>query len=94
MDEYLKKMVTELGEAINSAVNESEAVNDALDRLRASGHEAFLVLEATIAFKEPAAERAPEPLPFAEAQPEALSPEDRQFLKGLKITFDSEGEHD
>ena len=36
MDEYLQKLVQELGEAINSSINDSESVNDALDRIRAN----------------------------------------------------------
>ena len=94
MDEYLQKLVKELGEAINSSINESEAVNDALDRIRATGNEVFLVLEATIAFKEKPAEREEEPLPFSdvpvEERIEQLSHEDRQFLRSLKIKLDGE----
>jgi hypothetical protein len=94
VDDYLKKLVTELGEAINGAVNESEAVNEALDRLRASGNEVFLLLEATIAFKDQQGARPVEPLPFDEAAPEdrlaEISSEDRQFLKNLKISFEGE----
>ena len=52
MDEYLQKLIQELGEAINSSIDESESVNNLLERIRATGNEVFLVLEATIAFKE------------------------------------------
>lgn len=94
MDEYLQKLVQELGEAINSSINDSESVNDALDRIRATGNEVFLVLEATIAFKEKPAERAEEPLPFSDIPVEEriteISHEDRQFLKSLNIKFDDE----
>ena len=94
MDEYLQKLVQELGEAINSSINDSESVNDALDRIRATGNEVFLVLEATIAFKEKPAERAEEPLPFSEIPVEEriaeISREDRQFLQSLNIKFDDE----
>jgi len=94
LDEYLQKLVQELGEAINSSINDSESVNDALDRIRATGNEVFLVLEATIAFKEKPAERAEEPLPFSDIPVEEriteISHEDRQFLKSLNIKFDDE----
>lgn len=94
MDEYLQKLVQELGEAINSSINDSESVNDALDRIRATGNEVFLVLEATIAFKEKPAERAEEPLPFNDIPVEEriaeISHEDRKFLQSLNIKFDDE----
>jgi hypothetical protein len=95
LDEYLQKLVKELGEAINESINNSELVNDALDRIRATGNEVFLVLEATIAFKEKPAERPEEPIPFSDIPVEQrlaeISHEDRQFLKNLKIKFDNEG---
>ena len=94
MDEYLQKLVQELGEAINSSINDSDAVNDALERIRATGHEVLLVLEATIALKDRTGEREEEPLPFEEVPLEErmkdLSQEDHQFLKSLKIKFDEE----
>ncbi len=94
MEEYLQKLVQELGEAINSSINDSESVNDALDRIRATGNEVFLVLEATIAFKEKPAERAEEPIPFndipVEERISEISHEDRKFLQSLNIKFDDE----
>lgn len=94
MDEYLQKLVRELGEAINDAVNNSEAVNEALDRIRATGNDVLLVLEATIAFKEKPATLfdtdSPAEIVPAEERFENLSHEDRQFLKSLKIKFDNE----
>lgn len=94
MDEYLQKLVRELGEAINSSINESPSINDLLDRIRATGNEVFLVLEATIAFKEKTEVHQAEPLPFSDVPPEErfdeISHEDRQFLRSLNIRFDSD----
>jgi len=94
MDEYLQKLVRELGEAINNAINDSNDVNDALERLREAGHEALLVLEATIAFKDKPAELEEKPIPFKELSVEErladISHEDRQFLKSLNIKFDKD----
>ncbi len=92
MDEYLQKLIRELGEAINSAVQESEEVNEALERLRAAGHEVMLVLEATIAFKDKPADSEEEQIPFKEISVEErladISHEDRQFLRSMNIKFD------
>ncbi len=94
MDEYLEKLIRELGEAINDAVQESDEVHDAMERIRASGHEIMLVLEATIAFKEKPADLEEERQTFREIPIEQrlaeVSHEDRQFLKSLNIKFDSD----
>jgi hypothetical protein len=94
LDEDLQKLVKELGEAINNSINESPSINDLLDRIRATGNEVFLVLEATIAFKEKPSESEEEPLPFSDIPPEErfdeISHEDRQFLRSLNIRFDSD----
>lgn len=75
-----------LGEAINDSINESAEVNAALETLRAAGHDVFLVLEATIAFKEKSsATPCSSDVPLAD-----LSHEDRQFLRNLNIRFDHE----
>ena len=96
MDERLKRLVRELGEAINSSVNDSQAVNDALDRIRETGNEVFLVLEATIAFKHPPIDASGEPAEEGEVDVDErlneISSEDRQFLKSLRISFDDGGE--
>ena len=93
MDENLKRLVRELGEAINSSVNDSKAVNDALESIRQTGNDVFLVLEATIAFKHPPpAWASDEPARDAEVDVgerlDEISPEDKQFLKSLRISFD------
>jgi hypothetical protein len=94
LDEYLQKLVRELGEAINDSINNSDAVNDALERIRATGNDVLLVLEATIAFKEKPPELfgADATLGGTEAEErfDNLSHEDRQFLRSLKIKFDEE----
>src|SRR5215475_3258034 len=52
LDENLERLIRELGEAINEAINESEEIHEAMERIRATGSEVMLILEATIAFKE------------------------------------------
>jgi len=92
LDKKLEKLVGELGEAINNAINESAEVNEMIDRIRAAGHDILLVLEATIAFKDDPDRPAEEPGTFKEIPVDErmaeISNEDRQFLKSLKIKFD------
>jgi hypothetical protein len=93
LDENLERLIRELGEAINNAINESEEIHEAMERIRASGADVMLILEATIAFKEkPVAEE--ERPKFREISIEQrlaeVSHEDRQFLKSLNIKFDND----
>ena len=94
MDEYLQKLIRELGEAINNAIEESGEINEALERIRASGNDVFLVLEATIAFKEKEGENKEQSPIYKEISIEQrlaeISHEDRQFLKSLNIKFDND----
>ena len=48
VDENFQNLMQELGEAINDAVLDSEGVDAALAKVRGSGIDVFLVLEATI----------------------------------------------
>jgi hypothetical protein len=95
LDENLEKLIRELGEAINDAINESDEIHEAMERIRASGADVMLILEATIAFKEkPAAEEEEEKPKFRDISIEQrlaeISFEDRQFLKSLNIKFDTD----
>jgi len=97
LDENLERLIRELGEAINDAINESEEIHEAMERIRASGADVMLILEATIAFKDKPADKtvAEEERPkFREISIEQrlaeISNEDRQFLKSLNIKFDND----
>jgi len=95
LDENLEKLIRELGEAINDAINESGEIHEAMERIRASGADVMLILEATIAFKEkPVTEKEEESPKFRDISIEQrlaeISLEDRQFLKSLNIKFDND----
>lgn len=89
MDNHLEKLLTELGEAINDAIQRSDVVSDVMERIRATGNDILLAVEATIALPEQATD---EPSQFREIPIEErlkeISAEDRQFLRSLKIKFD------
>jgi hypothetical protein len=98
LDENLERLIRELGEAINDAINESEEIHEAMERIRATGAEVMLILEATIAFKEkPVTEESAgeeEKPKFRDISIEQrlaeVSHEDRQFLRSLNIKFDND----
>jgi hypothetical protein len=91
LDDYLQKLVKELGEAINRALEDSADIAEARERIREAGHEVYLVLEATIVLGD-LQEGAPTPLNqiSIEERLAEISPEDKQFLKSLNIKFDNE----
>ncbi|MBK6313788.1 MAG: hypothetical protein IPF53_05565 [Blastocatellia bacterium] len=89
MDENFQNLMQELGEAINDAVLDSEGVDAALAKVRGSGIDVFLVLEATICVRrkdgEPVDVEDTAELPEAGESIE-MSHEDQAFLKRLRIS--------
>jgi len=95
LDDNFKRLIQELGQAINDSLAESEAISDVIARIRSSGYDLFLVLEMTIGFNkqgEPdAARRAhvspPKDIRRTEFE---LTNQDAQFLRALKISVEDE----
>ena len=52
MEERLKELMQELGNAINESLSESERISSAIEEIKVAGYEVFLVLEATIGFNK------------------------------------------
>lgn len=90
MDDYLKKLLKELGEAINRALEDSDDIAEARERLRDAGHEVYLVLEATIVLGDKEEDGQPFPALSVEQRLAEISHEDKQFLKSLNIKFDND----
>jgi hypothetical protein len=89
MDDYLKKLVRELGEAINRSLEDSDDIAIARERIRDAGHEVYLMLEATIVLGDLQEDTPPPPNQISIEQRLAeISHEDKQFLKSLNIKFD------
>jgi len=85
LDETAKKAVRELGDAINSAVEKSERVINAIETLREIGYEPNLSLKLEIGLQEiTPAEKSDE---FAEDFDLELTDEDLQTLRRMKIKF-------
>ena len=101
MEEHLKDMMQELGNAINESLSESERISAAIGEIKRAGYEVFLVLEATIGFnkcegEETDEEHEGEPAPqvsgmeFRAARIKWTS-QDQKFLRALKIAVEDEG---
>lgn len=78
LDDNLKRMLRELGRAINDTVSESDRITEAIAGVRAAGFDIVLKLDATIG------------LARRESQPVAITPNDQRFLKSLHIQVDQE----
>lgn len=52
MDDRLKELMQELGQAINESLSDSDRIAAAIGEIRRAGYDVFLVLEATIGFNK------------------------------------------
>jgi len=93
VDDNLKALMQELGNAINESLSESERIAEAIGEIRQAGFDVFMVLEATIGFNrrtddnEEAAAEDQEQV-FESAGTVKFSSQDQRFLKALKIAVD------
>jgi len=91
LDDNFKRLVDELGHAINDSLSESEAISEVMARIRASGYDLFLILEVTIGFNK---KDVPEVRLNERDRKEArgsqfqLTNKDAQFLRDMKIAVD------
>ena len=85
-DEQLKKYKKKLEAAINEALLESPQINAAIQGIRQTGYEVFLIIEATIGFNQrESGESVSKKLPPVRLE---LTTQDEKFLKSLKISPD------
>lgn len=101
VDEPLKRLMQELGNAINDSLSESDRIAEAIGEIKRAGYDVFLVLEATIGFnrREEGAEDEDEEVEASEEEPKRtfeatgkikFTSQDHRFLRALKIAVDDE----
>src|SRR5689334_19811744 len=87
----LKRLMKELGDAINSSLSESEDIAQVIARIKEEGYDIFLVLEATIGFNQREGQPAKASPQLVGSRRKAPDPEfsinahDVRFLKSLRI---------
>ena len=96
MDDRLRELLRELGDAINESISGSTDVNDRIQRIRDEGYNLFVVLDATIGLRRTDGEEGDEEitttqeirqtlaLPGADAQ-FRINVNDLQFLRSVGI---------
>ena len=85
IDDKAKEIVHEIGTAINSAVEDSSRVADAIGRLREAGYEMELTLRLEIGLRPHGAEEIDTERSDADLE---LTDEDRRTLRRMKIRID------
>ena len=101
MEEPLKHLMQELGNAINDSLSESDRIAEAIGEIKRAGYDVFLVLEATIGFnrRDENEEEEDEQLESAEEPKQRtyeatgkikFTSQDHRFLRALKIAVDDD----
>jgi len=98
MEERLKSLMQDLGNAINESLSDSERIAEAIGEIKRAGYDVFLVLEATIGFnKREDGEEASEDMEELSEPHEVVTngrvrftTQDQRFLKALRIAVDEE----
>lgn len=97
MEERLKLLMQELGNAINETLSDSDRIAEAIGEIKRAGYDVFLVLEATIGFNKrdeqegvEVSGEAESPRTFETTGKIKLTTQDHKFLRALKIAVDEE----
>jgi len=103
VEEPLKHLMQDLGNAINDSLSESDRIAEAIGEIKRAGYDVFLVLEATIGFNrrdesgedEEAEEQQGEVADAPKRNFETtgkikFTTQDHRFLRALKIAVDDE----
>jgi hypothetical protein len=106
LDDRLKALMQELGNAINESLSDSDRIAAAIGEIKRAGYDVFLVLEATVGFnkreddaegEEAVVETRIEDEHDSEVRPRMeraarlkWTSQDQKFLRALKISLDDE----
>jgi hypothetical protein len=98
VEDRLKSLMQDLGNAINESLSDSEHIAEAIGEIKRSGYDVFLVLEATIGFNKriededvPARSSGDDDAAIEEKIGKMrFTTQDHRFLKALRITVDEE----
>jgi hypothetical protein len=97
VEERLKGLMQDLGNAINESLSDSERIAEAIGEIKSAGYDVFLVLEATIGFNkrdsndddvdEDSSLTTQETTTTGKLR---FTTQDQRFLKALRITAEEE----
>jgi hypothetical protein len=93
VDQQLKQLMKELGEAINETLADSEQIAEVVSKIKDGGYDIFLVLEATIGVSKQGEKSSDKTslVTTLTSNPEfKISDQDLKFLKSLRIKIDED----
>jgi hypothetical protein len=101
LDDQLKDLMQELGNAINESLSDSDRIAAAIGEIKRAGYDVFLVLEATIGFNKRSEtdEEGAEPglevesfdgQTFQSSGKIRWTSQDQKFLRALKISVEDD----
>jgi hypothetical protein len=93
VDQQLKQLMKELGEAINESLADSDQIAEVVSKIKDGGYDIFLVLEATIGVSKPGEKSADKTsLVTTHSSNPAfkVSEQDLKFLKSLRIKIEGD----
>jgi hypothetical protein len=86
----LKRLIEELGAAINESLADSDRISDVMTRIKAAGYDLFLVLEVTIGVDKRGSSDAPQRHKVGKRTRFQITGDDIEFLKALQISVDDD----
>jgi hypothetical protein len=93
VDQQLKQLMKELGEAINESLADSDSIAEVVSRIKEGGYDIFLVLEATIGVSKQG-EKNPDKTSLVTTLTTnptfKVNDSDVKFLKALRIKIDED----
>jgi phage-related tail protein len=96
LDDRLKELMQELGNAINESLSDSDRIAGAIGEIKRAGYDVFLVLEATIGFNKRDENEVDDLADgtgavHVESNGKiSLTSQDQKFLRALKISVEDE----
>jgi hypothetical protein len=92
LDDRLKELMQDLGNAINESLSDSDRIAEAIGEIKRAGYDVFLVLEATIGFnkREEGEEEADGDLTEIAGELSATQPEPKMRGRTGKLSWTSQ----
>ena len=93
MDQQLKQLMKELGDAINESLADSEQIAEVVSKIKDGGYDIFLVLEATIGVSkqgEKGSDKTSLVTTLTSSPDFKVNEQDLKFLKSLRIKLETD----
>lgn len=90
MEQRLKQLINQLGRAIDESLSGSQAIAEAISKIKSEGYDVLLVLEATIGFNrrsQGVVKQKPAAVTHKDLD-SSLTEQDQKFLKAMSIKLE------